>query len=266
MYARMKSTNHWFLTTLINCKQISLNEPSQQTRTFVTWKKLSKTYRKFWSRSAKEPPYEHVCQLGDPILRYKTEPVLTGEIKSEKIQKVISRLTEVSKKYKSVGLSAPQIGIPLKIFVMEMPNNYLKLFPEEIQIIRQMIPFPRKVFINPQMKIINPAKVSFSEACESLRGYSALVPRYHEIEISGKFGFLKRKNFQFIVSFFLGLNEKGETHAWRIQGWPARIAQHEFDHLEGKMYIDKMDMNTYQYDFWYTVNTTNGKHIQRFNK
>lgn len=47
-----------------------------------------------------------------------------------------------------------------------------------------------------------------------------------------------------------GLNQHGEPHEWQVRGWPARIVQHEMDHLEGCLYIDRMNSRTFQFNYW----------------
>ena len=89
-------------------------------------------------------------------------------------------------------------------------------------------------------------QVSFSESCCSLHGFSALVPRYQRVEISA-------------------LNEEGETVQWSPRGWSARIAQHEFDHLQGKMFIDGASLETLSFDYWKTVNNRQGDFRLSFN-
>ncbi len=54
-----------------------------------------------------------------------------------------------------------------------------------------------------------------------MRGFAALVERAREVEVQG-------------------LDEHAQPHVWRVRGWPARILQHEFDHLEGRLYLDRM--------------------------
>lgn len=70
------------------------------------------------ARGKISPPYEHVVQIGDPTLRKVSVPVPPDKINSEEVKKVIQKLNFVMDKYGSVGMSAPQIGVNLRIFVM----------------------------------------------------------------------------------------------------------------------------------------------------
>ena len=80
---------------------------------------------------------------------------------------------------------------------------------------------PVRVFINPTLKPIGSEKKTFFEGCLSVDGYTALVERWAEVEVSG-------------------LDEHGKPHTMRVRGWPARILQHEMDHLDGTLYVDRM--------------------------
>ena len=90
---------------------------------------------------------------------------------------------------------------------------------------------PLKIFINPTLKIIDSNMLAFREGCLSVAGYSAIVPRAKEVEVSG-------------------LDDTGNRVTWRVAGWPARIAQHEMDHLKGNLYIDTMLYKTFVNNEW----------------
>ncbi|XP_054475957.1 peptide deformylase, mitochondrial [Anoplopoma fimbria] len=176
--------------------------------------------------SPPSPPYSHVCQVGDPVLRLNAAAVDPAVITGPEVQKVIGTLVKVMRRLDCVGLSAPQIGVPLRILVLEYPEKMLK---ESLPVSRERLGLsvqPLRIFINPQLRVLDRRTALFQEACESITGFSAAVPRYVSVEVSG-------------------LNEKGEAVAWRASGWPARILQHEMDHLDGVLYVDRMDSKTF---------------------
>uniref|UniRef100_A0ACB8EAX6 Uncharacterized protein n=2 Tax=Sphaerodactylus townsendi TaxID=933632 RepID=A0ACB8EAX6_9SAUR len=86
--------------------------------------------------------------------------------------------------------------------------------------------FPLRVFVNPTLRVLDARLLSFPEGCRSLPGFSAAVPRYQAVLVEG-------------------LNEAGEETSWEASGWAARIVQHEMDHLQGILYIDRMDSKTF---------------------
>ncbi|XP_041970306.1 peptide deformylase, mitochondrial-like [Aricia agestis] len=186
------------------------------------------------------PPYEHVVQIGDPILRRVCEPVPQNEIKNEKTIKIINKLHYVVDKYNSLGMSAPQIGINSRIFVMKYTAKQVACVPPEIIRQRDIKIVPFTVFINPTLKVVDYKKVIYPEACESVKSFVADVARYNEVEIKG-------------------YNAEGEAVSERFKGWSARIAQHEMDHLDGKLYTDIMDRKSLSCSCWEEVNLSRGK-------
>lgn len=77
-----------------------------------------------------KPPFRHIVQIGDPVLRTESANVPVEDLQSKEIISLIQHLKHVFKKYNSFGLSAPQIGVPLRIFLMEFNRNDLKQYTE----------------------------------------------------------------------------------------------------------------------------------------
>lgn len=183
-------------------------------------------YMKQKFRPPPSPPYSHVCQVGDPVLRCHAAAVDPADVKSPEVQKVIKTLITVMRKLESGGLSAPQIGVPLRIMALEYPQERVQETPSALNKARGLSVVPLRVFVNPQMRVLDGRTAVFREACESISGFSAAVPRYISVEVSG-------------------LNEKAEEVTWQTSGWAARIVQHEMDHLDGVLYIDRMDSKSF---------------------
>ncbi|KAI1890060.1 hypothetical protein AGOR_G00169330 [Albula goreensis] len=180
---------------------------------------------------AKDPPYNHACQVGHPVLRSRAAEVEPGAVLGEEVQKVISTLVKVMRKRECVGLSAPQIGVPMRIFVAEYTERMLEQTSPVHREACDLAVFPLRVFINPRLRVCDSRTVTLVEACESIAGFAASVPRNLAVEVSG-------------------LNEKAEPVTWQVSGWPARILQHEMDHLDGVLYIDRMDRCTFTNRCW----------------
>lgn len=119
----------------------------------------------------------------------------------------------VMRTYDAIGLSGPQIGLPWQIFAIECTEMNMKGIEESVRKTREMSVVPMTIFINPELKVIDYTSVTHYEGCESIRGYTAAVPRAYEVEITA-------------------LNASAEQFTWKARGWPARIAQHEYDHLQ----------------------------------
>uniref|UniRef100_G1LLY6 Peptide deformylase n=1 Tax=Ailuropoda melanoleuca TaxID=9646 RepID=G1LLY6_AILME len=174
-------------------------------------------------RGAPEPPYPRVCQVGDPALRAVAAP------------RLVQRLVQVMRRRRCVGLSAPQLGVPLQVLALEFPEALFRACAPGLREARQMEPFPLRVFVNPSLRVLDSRLVTFPEGCESVAGFLACVPRFQAVQISG-------------------LDPKGEQVVWQASGWAARIIQHEMDHLQGCLFIDKMDSKTFTNIYWMEVN------------
>lgn len=172
------------------------------------------------------PAAPGVVQIGDPVLRARAEEVPREKIQTPEFQALIARMIDTMRKAPGVGLAAPQIGVPLRVIVLEDREELMsKLTPEERKE-RERVAFGPRVFVNPVLKPIGDARALFFEGCLSVRGYTGMVDRALEVEVTG-------------------LDEHAQEVTWRVHGWPARILQHEVDHIDGTVYVDRMLTRTF---------------------
>ncbi|NXS55886.1 DEFM protein, partial [Brachypteracias leptosomus] len=127
--------------------------------------------------------------------------------------------------------SAPQQRVPLRVFAAELSPERCRQYPPELRRAHQIEPFPLRLLVNPALRVLDARLVTAPEGCASIRGFSAYVPRHWAVHVSG-------------------VDEQGEPVSWEATGWAARIAQHEMDHLEGILYIDRMDTRTFTNVSW----------------
>jgi peptide deformylase len=120
-----------------------------------------------------------------------------------------------------IGIAAPQIGVSKRIFVMEDRPDMTADISREVLAEREREPAKLRVLINPVVEFVGTQTRDFFEGCLSIKGYTAIVTRHHDVAVSY-------------------LDEKGDRQEWIARGWPARIVQHEYDHLEAVLYTDKM--------------------------
>lgn len=166
-----------------------------------------------------------IVQAGHPVLRAGTTPVPADMLGTKRLRDLVATMTEVMRKAPGVGLAAPQIGLDLSLIVLEDAEALMaRLGPEE-RAARGRVPFPLKAIANPVLTMHGDGKATFFEGCLSVAGYMALVERDLDVEVSG-------------------VDEKGDPVRWRVSGWPARILQHEVDHLRGTLYVDRMISRT----------------------
>lgn len=225
----------------------SLLSVEKEIRRNLSFRQLKSAYQKYWQPVLVTPPYVHTCQVGDPVLRARASPVDPELIATPNFQKLLEHLANVMRKYGAVGLSAPQIGVSWQIFVAEMTEKQLKDYDKDTIKIRGMEVFPLKVFINPTLKVQDYSVLKFPESCESIRGFVAEVPRARAVIISG-------------------LDASGNPSTWEAKGWPARIAQHEMDHLRGTLFTDKMDTASFACSAWQEINKSQGRIELRYYK
>ena len=166
-----------------------------------------------------------IVQAGDPVLRKRARPLTKEEIASQSIQQLIELMRDTMREAPGVGLAAPQIGVPLQLAVIEDRAEYIEgLSAEEIEE-RQREEIPFHVIINPKLSFLDDTTVEFFEGCLSVEGFSAIVDRALNVHVEC-------------------LNERGEEITINAHGWYARILQHEIDHLNGTLYIDRMNTRT----------------------
>ena len=162
-----------------------------------------------------------IVQVGEAVLRGKSKLLARDEILSPPIQEVITRMRDAMRNAPGVGLAAPQIGLPLSVAVIEDKPEYMKDIPEAVLASRGRRPVPFHVVINPVLTLHPGTAVEFFEGCLSLAGFTAIVPRAQEVRVEC-------------------LDQHGEPQVIEASGWYARILQHEIDHLNGTLYIDRM--------------------------
>jgi peptide deformylase len=162
-----------------------------------------------------------IVQVGDPVLRSRAAEVPPDRIETPEIRDLVATMTAAMRAAPGVGLAAPQIGVPLRVIVLEDREELMaRLTPEERRE-RAREPFGLRVVVNPVVAPVGEARASFFEGCLSVVGYAGLVERYRDVEVTG-------------------LDERAAPVRWRVSGWPARILQHEADHLDGTIYVDRM--------------------------
>jgi peptide deformylase len=162
-----------------------------------------------------------ILQAGNPILRQRALPLTVEQIRSREIQKLIETRRACMHEAPGVGLAAPQVGLALQLAVIEDREEYHKDVSEVLLQERERSPVPFHVIVNPAIEEVGGEKAEFFEGCLSLSGFSALVPRARAVRVTC-------------------LDERGEPKVIEASGWYARILQHEVDHLNGTLYIDRM--------------------------
>jgi len=167
-----------------------------------------------------------IVQAGHPVLRRKAAPVHPDLFGTAKLVDLAKTMAEVMRKAPGVGLAAPQIGVDLALIVLEDAEALMSRLSAEDRAVRGRVPFRLTAIANPVLRFHGDATATFFEGCLSVPGYMALVERALEVEVTGT-------------------DPRGASIGWRVSGWPARILQHEADHLAGTLYVDRMIPRTF---------------------
>jgi len=143
---------------------------------------------------------QQIVTYGDPVLEAKAEPVAEFD---EALASFCAEMFVTLKRERGVGLAAPQVGISKRIFVTDADDDK-----------------PR-VFINPEILMTSPELVEYEEGCLSFPGIYFMVKRAAALRIQA-------------------FNEKGRPFTLEADGMLARVILHEYDHLDGKLFVDRV--------------------------
>ncbi|MFD7335753.1 peptide deformylase [Streptomyces violascens] len=161
-----------------------------------------------------------IVAAGDPVLRRPAEPV-DDRLDRKRLDRLIGAMRETMLAAPGVGLAAPQVGLPLRLAVIEDAAEV----SEEIRQARGRVPQPFRVLINPSYEPVGLGRAAFFEGCLSVPGWGAVVARHANVRLRA-------------------LDERGRAVDEMFTGWPARIVQHETDHLDGTLYLDRAELRS----------------------
>ncbi len=158
-----------------------------------------------------------IARLGHPILRKTAIEVANEKIPSPEIQRLIDDMIDTMREYDGVGLAAPQVHQSLRIAVVESLNN--PRYPAAPNI-------PLTILINPKFSHMSEEMTEGWESCLSIDDFRGKVPRARELKVSA-------------------FDRTGEKIFLEASDFFAVVLQHEMDHLNGMVYLDRMkDMKT----------------------
>lgn len=158
-----------------------------------------------------------IVQAGHPVLRTRAV-TFDGQLDGELLDALVTIMRRTMHEAPGVGLAAPQIGLPLRLAVLE--DTWAA--DEEVARTRSREPLPFVAMVNPAYVPIGDGRSEFFEGCLSVRGYTAVVRRPESVEARWT-------------------APDGSARSAEFRGWQARIVQHETDHLGGTLYLDKAE-------------------------
>lgn len=154
-----------------------------------------------------------IAQLGAEVLRLQARPV--DDFSADEFHRLIDTMHVLMLESNGVGIAAPQLGVSLQVVIIaSRPTARYPRAP-------QMAPL---LMVNPRYEVSDATVIKDWEGCLSVPGIRALVPRYRSVKVDY-------------------LDAQGKAHQIALQDFPARVFQHEFDHLQGMVYLDRVENN-----------------------
>jgi len=151
-----------------------------------------------------------IAQMGHPVLRQIADPIDPDGISGPEVQHLIGEMYETMLDADGAGLAAPQVHCPVRLVICTFDDGVA-------------------VLINPEITPLSEDRIRSWEGCLSVRGMKAQVDRCAEIQIRY-------------------YDQNAEQHERVLEGWNAIVAQHECDHLDGVLYVDRCDTRTLSFD------------------
>jgi peptide deformylase len=145
-----------------------------------------------------------IARMGHPVLTQRAETV--DDPGAPEIRRLVADMIETMIDAPGIGLAAPQVHVPLRLFVFHLPPGRA-----------DAAALPPSVVINPELEFHDPEQVMRWEGCLSIPGLRAAVPRYARIR-------------------YRGVDCDGAPVSGEVDGLHANVVQHEYDHLDGILY------------------------------
>jgi peptide deformylase len=149
-----------------------------------------------------------VALMGHPVLRERARAIEKSDLRTAPVQKLIDDMIETMREYSGVGLAAPQVHAGVRLFVAMLDDD-----PDSKKGI--------SVVVNPEIVANTSTKEEGWEGCLSVPDIRGMVPRFTDITVKA-------------------LDRDGRPIEVRLRDFPARVAQHETDHLDGVLFFDRM--------------------------
>lgn len=156
-----------------------------------------------------------VSRLGHPVLRTVAGPIDPKTITTPSVQRLIDDMFETMQEYSGVGLAAPQVHESVRVFVAGIRSRPIGA---EVGDDEEM---PLMALVNPEITLVGPSTDLGWEGCLSIPDIRGRVPRAPVVKVKA-------------------FDRAGQPVAFTAKGFPARVIQHEFDHLDGILFFDRM--------------------------
>ena len=151
--------------------------------------------------------------IGDPVLRTPAADVGDALFRSPQLEELVVDLVDTMRAEGGIGIAAPQIGESVRAAVIEIAPESTR-YPD-------MQPFPLTLFLNPRIHVVDATEQSFWEGCLSVPGLRGYVPRPRGVRVDY-------------------IDDAGAPQSIAAEGFLATVLQHELDHLDGVLFVDRV--------------------------
>lgn len=166
---------------------------------------------------------QEIIRMGHPTLRQEAKPYPVTEIGSEAFRSLVTDLKDTLKATgNGIGLAAPQINVSYRVAIIDIPTPETRY--------GTVTPMPCTVYVNPSITVLAEEEAGYWEGCLSVPMMKGYVERPQHIRVDY-------------------LNEQGQAESIELKGFLATVFQHEFDHLDGILYVDRLsDTRLFAFD------------------
>src|SRR5262245_20024534 len=154
-----------------------------------------------------------IIRMGHPTLRRKARELTPKELASPEVKRLLVDMIDTLKDSGGIGLAAPQVDESIRLAIIDVPGG-----PSRYGEIPSL---PLTIFANPKVEVVDPASAGYWEGCLSVPGLRGFVERPQHVRVTYQ-------------------DLKGKTQKVELKGFLATVFQHEFDHLDGVLYIDRI--------------------------
>jgi len=154
-----------------------------------------------------------IIRMGHPTLRQVARPLALEELSGESLRQLVEDMKETLQAAGGIGLAAPQVNVPVRLAIIDIPS--------EVSRYGEIPTLPLTVFINPEIEVLDGEQAGYWEGCLSVPGLR---------------GFVERPQHAIVRAMDLN----GNPFELELNGFLATVFQHEFDHLDGVLYVDRL--------------------------
>jgi peptide deformylase len=154
-----------------------------------------------------------IIRMGHPTLRQVARPILQEELTEPWLLELIEDMKETLPGAGGIGLAAPQVDVPVRLAIIEIGDGLSRY--------GEIDAMPMTVFINPEIEVLDQTTKGYWEGCLSVPGLRGFVERPQHVNVRA-------------------LDIQGAPFELELDGFLATVIQHEFDHLDGKLFVDRL--------------------------